>query len=66
MVSLFFHVSSDRTRGDGLKLHQGTFRLNIRKSYFSKSGEQTAQVAVESLSLEAFKKLGDVVLSGIG
>lgn len=52
--------------GDGLKLCQGSFRLDIRKKKFRKGVvkycNRLPRDVVESLSLEVFKKHVDIEL----
>jgi len=62
-------MCSGRTRGDGFKLKEGRFRLDIRKKFFTlrvvKHWHRVPREAVAAPSLEAFKARLDGALSNL-
>jgi len=65
-VGLFSQVTSGRMKSNGLKLHQGTLRLDFRKNVFTEGvvrhWKRLPREVVDSPSVELFKKHVDMAL----
>ena len=66
---LFMRVDSDRTRGNGLKMRQGRFRLDVRRKFFTQSmvthWNRLTRNVVDAPPLEVLKIRLDVTLGSL-
>ena len=66
---LFIRACNDKMRGNGFKLEEGRFRLDIRKKFFTvrvvRHWNRLPREAVDAPSLEAFKARLDGALSNL-